>query len=871
MVKGRFSKFLQKFAFSRASHQYEPLEGAELDTLFKNPLILLLLASALVSVLTREYEDAVSIAVAVLIVVTVAFIQEYRSEKSLEELTKLVPPECNCIREGKLQHLLARDLVPGDIVSLSIGDRIPADIRLTEVTDLLVDESSFTGEAEPSSKTDTPLTGGGDLTTLSNIVFMGTLVQCGKAQGVVIGTGERSQFGEVFKMMQAEETPKTPLQKSMDKLGKQLTLFSFGIIGLIMFTGWLQGKQLLSMFTIGVSLAVAAIPEGLPIVVTVTLVLGVLRMARKRVIVKKLPIVETLGCCNVICSDKTGTLTANEMTVTQLVTSDGLHAEVSGVGYNGEGTVCLLPSKEVIKEFSNVSVGKLVEAGCVANNAIIRRNTVMGQPTEGALIALAMKMDLSEIKDSYVRKKEIPFSSEQKWMAVQCSPRNEEQPEDVHFMKGAFEQVIRYCTTYNTGGIPLPLTPQQRALWQQEEKRMGSLGLRVLALASGPELGRLTFLGLVGIIDPPRAGVKEAVHVLSKSGMSVKMITGDALETALAIGRTIGLCSETPSAMSGEEVESMEQGKLAERVGQVSVFFRTSPKHKLKIIKALQESGAIVAMTGDGVNDAVALKSADIGIAMGQMGTDVSKEAANMILVDDDFSAIMNAVEEGKGIFHNIKNFVRFQLSTSISALSLIALSTVCDLPSPLNAMQILWINIIMDGPPAQSLGVEPVDGDALRQPPRNLKDTILSRALTLKILLSAAAIISGTLFIFWKEMPADKASTPRTTTMTFTCFVLFDLFNALTCRSQTKLICEIGFLRNRTFLYSVLGSILGQLAVIYLPPLQKVFQTENLGALDLLLLTGLASSVFAVSELLKLCERLCSRAKNAQAHQEDV
>uniref|UniRef100_A0A4X1T5H7 Calcium-transporting ATPase n=1 Tax=Sus scrofa TaxID=9823 RepID=A0A4X1T5H7_PIG len=823
---------------------------------FKNPLILLLLASALVSVLTREYEDAVSIAVAVLIVVTVAFIQEYRSEKSLEELTKLVPPECNCIREGKLQHLLARDLVPGDIVSLSIGDRIPADIRLTEVTDLLVDESSFTGEAEPSSKTDTPLTGGGDLTTLSNIVFMGTLVQCGKAQGVVIGTGERSQFGEVFKMMQAEEV----------RTGGEGLWFSC----LIMFTGWLQGKQLLSMFTIGVSLAVAAIPEGLPIVVTVTLVLGVLRMARKRVIVKKLPIVETLGCCNVICSDKTGTLTANEMTVTQLVTSDGLHAEVSGVGYNGEGTVCLLPSKEVIKEFSNVSVGKLVEAGCVANNAIIRRNTVMGQPTEGALIALAMKMDLSEIKDSYVRKKEIPFSSEQKWMAVQCSPRNE-QPEDVHFMKGAFEQVIRYCTTYNTGGIPLPLTPQQRALWQQEEKRMGSLGLRVLALASGPELGRLTFLGLVGIIDPPRAGVKEAVHVLSKSGMSVKMITGDALETALAIGRTIGLCSETPSAMSGEEVESMEQGELAERVGQVSVFFRTSPKHKLKIIKALQESGAIVAMTGDGVNDAVALKSADIGIAMGQMGTDVSKEAANMILVDDDFSAIMNAVEEGKGIFHNIKNFVRFQLSTSISALSLIALSTVCDLPSPLNAMQILWINIIMDGPPAQSLGVEPVDGDALRQPPRNLKDTILSRALILKILLSAAAIISGTLFIFWKEMPADKASTPRTTTMTFTCFVLFDLFNALTCRSQTKLICEIGFLRNRTFLYSVLGSILGQLAVIYVPPLQKVFQTENLGALDLLLLTGLASSVFAVSELLKLCERLCSRAKKAQAHQEDV
>ncbi|XP_058564761.1 calcium-transporting ATPase type 2C member 2 isoform X4 [Neofelis nebulosa] len=935
MVERRFSRFLQKLVFRGAGHLYEPLERSELEILiggqcelkaiekektvvalspkeaskchredlarafhFKNPLILLLLASALVSILTKEYGDAVSIAVAVLIVVTVAFIQEYRSEKSLEELTKLVPPECNCIREGKLQHLLARDLVPGDIVSLSIGDRIPADLRLTEVTDLLVDESSFTGEAEPCSKTDGPLTDGGDLTTLSNIAFMGTLVQYGKGQGVVIGTGERSQFGEVFKMMQAEETPKTPLQKSMDKLGKQLTLFSFGIIGLIMFTGWLQGKQLLSMFTIGVSLAVAAIPEGLPIVVTVTLVLGVLRMAKKRVIVKKLPIVETLGCCSVICSDKTGTLTANEMTVTQLVTSDGLHAEVSGVGYNGKGTVCLLPSKEVVKEFNNVSVGKLVEAGCVANNAIIRKNAVMGQPTEGALIALAMKMGLADVKDSYVRKKEIPFSSEQRWMAVKCSPKTADQ-EDVYFMKGAFEEVINYCTSYNNGGLSLPLTPQQTASCQQEEKRMGSLGLRVLALASGPELGRLTFLGLVGIIDPPRAGVKEAVQVLRQSGVSVTMITGDALETASAIGRTIGLCNGKLKAMSGEEVESTGQDELAGCVGKVSVFFRTSPKHKLKIIKALQESGAVVAMTGDGVNDAVALKSADIGIAMGQTGTDVSKEAANVILVDDDFSAIMNAVEEGKGIFHNIKNFVRFQLSTSISALSLITLSTVCDLPSPLNAMQILWINIIMDGPPAQSLGVEPVDKDALRQPPRNVKDTILSKALILKILLSAAVIISGTLFIFWKEgpdapaafyghqetfcnllegspsysleIPADKASTPRTTTMTFTCFVFFDLFNALTCRSQTKLIFEIGFLRNPMFLYSVLGSILGQLAVIYIPPLQKIFQTENLGALDLLLLTALASSVFILSELLKLCEKFCSRAEKAQVRQEDA
>ncbi|KAF1496503.1 Calcium-transporting ATPase type 2C member 2, partial [Eudyptula minor novaehollandiae] len=844
----------------------EPIWKKYLDQ-FKNPLILLLLASALVSVITKEFEDAASIAMAVLIVVTVAFIQEYRSEKSLEELNKLVPPECNCLREGKLQHLLARELVPGDIIYLSVGDRVPADLRLIEVTDLLVDESSFTGEAEPCNKTDGVLLEAGDITTLSNVVFMGTLVRYGKGKGVVIGTGENSQFGEVFKMMQAEETPKTPLQKSMDRLGKQLTLFSFGIIGLIMLLGWLQGKRLLSMFTIGVSLAVAAIPEGLPIVVTVTLVLGILRMAKKRVIVKKLPIVETLvliknfpasGCCNVICSDKTGTLTANEMTVTRLVTSDGFQAEVSGVGYNGEGNVYLLPSKEILKEFSNVSVGKLVEAGCVVNNAIIRKNSVMGQPTEGALIALAMKMELADIKDIYVRKKEIPFSSEQKWMAVKCALKNEDQ-EDIYFMKGAFEEVIRYCTLYNSGGISLSLTPQQKAFYQQEEKQMGSSGLRVLALASGPELGKLTFLGLVGIIDPPRAGVREAVQVLFESGVSVKMITGDALETAVAIGQNIGLCNGKLKAMSGEELDQLAEAELSSTVKNVSIFFRTSPKHKLKIIKALQRAGAVVAMTGDGVNDAVALKSADIGIAMGQAGTDVSKEAANMILVDDDFSTVMSAIEEGKGIFYNIKNFVRFQLSTSISALSLITLSTVLNLPNPLNAMQILWINIIMDGPPAQSLGVEPVDRDTIKQPPRRITDSILSKSLILKIFMSAIIIISGTLFVFWKENP-KSGITPRTTTMTFTCFVFFDLFNALTCRSQTKLIFEIGFFRNCMFLYSVLGSFLGQLAVIYVPPLQKIFQTENLGVLDLLFLTGLASSVFIVSEFVKLCEKRCCR-----------
>ncbi|CAM4703590.1 unnamed protein product [Leuciscus chuanchicus] len=793
---------------------------------FKDPLILLLLASAVISVLMRQFDDAVSITVAIIIVVTVAFVQEYRSEKSLEELGKLVPPECHCVREGRLEHLLARELVPGDTVCLSVGERVPADLRLFEALDLTVDESSLTGETTPCTKTSAhqPSATNGDITSRSNIAFMGTLVRCGKAKGIVIGTGENSEFGEVFKMMQAEEAPKTPLQKSMDLLGKQLSLYSFGIIGVIMMVGWLQGKNILDMFTIGVSLAVAAIPEGLPIVVTVTLALGVMRMVKKRAIIKKLPIVETLGCCNVICSDKTGTLTKNEMTVTHLFSSDGQHAEVTGVGYNNSGEVLL--DGEVVHGFSNTSISKIVEAGCVCNDALIRSNTLMGRPTEGALIALAMKPAM-------------------------------------FFVKGAYEQIIRFCTSYNSKGVNLPLTHQQRELYQQQKSYMGTAGLRVLAFASGSEMGALTFLGLVGIIDPPRAGVKEAVVTLISSGVAVKMITGDSKETAVSIASRLGLYTKGSQSLSGDEVDQMDIQHLSQIVSRIAVFYRASPRHKLKIVKSLQNIGAVVAMTGDGVNDAVALKAADIGVAMGQTGTDVCKEAADMILVDDDFQTILSAIEEGKGIYNNIKNFVRFQLSTSIAALTLISLATLMNFPNPLNAMQILWINIIMDGPPAQSLGVEPVDRDVIRKPPRNVRDSIITRSLIVKILVSSFIIVCGTLFVFWREL-RDNEITPRDTTMTFTCFVFFDMFNALSSRSQTRMVHEMGLCSNRMFCYAVLGSIMGQLLVIYFPPLQKVFQTESLSILDLLFLLGLTSSVCVVSEVIKKLERLRGGEKMA-------
>ncbi|XP_028673725.1 calcium-transporting ATPase type 2C member 1 isoform X1 [Erpetoichthys calabaricus] len=846
----------------RAYHGWNEFDISEDEPLwkkyisqFKNPLIMLLLASAVISVLMHQFDDAVSITVAIIIVVTVAFVQEYRSEKSLEELGKLMPPECHCVREGRLEHLLARELVPGDTVCLSVGERVPADLRLFEAVDLSVDESSLTGETTPCAKSTAPqpAANNGDLTSRSNIAFMGTLVRCGKAKGIVIGTGENSEFGEVFKMMQAEEAPKTPLQKSMDLLGKQLSLYSFGIIGVIMLVGWLQGKHLLDMFTIGVSLAVAAIPEGLPIVVTVTLALGVMRMVKKRAIVKKLPIVETLGCCNVICSDKTGTLTKNEMTVTHIFTSEGLHAEVTGVGYNNSGEVIL--DGEVIHGFSVSSISKIVEAGCVCNDAVIRNNTLMGRPTEGALIALAMKMGLEGLHHEYIRRTEHPFSSDQKWMAVKCVHRTQQDKLEIYFMKGAYEQVIRYCSHYNSKGVALPLTQQQKELYQQEKTYMGTAGLRVLAFASGSELGQLTFLGLVGIIDPPRTGVKEAVAALINSGVAIKMVTGDSQETAVSIASRLGLFSKGSQSLSGEELDNMDIQHLSQIVPRVAVFYRASPRHKLKIVKSLQNIGAVVAMTGDGVNDAVALKAADIGVAMGQTGTDVCKEAADMILVDDDFQTIMYAIEEGKGIYNNIKNFVRFQLSTSIAALTLISLATLMNFPNPLNAMQILWINIIMDGPPAQSLGVEPVDKDVIRKPPRNVKDSILTKNLIVKILVSSLIIVCGTLFVFWREL-RDNVITPRDTTMTFTCFVFFDMFNALSSRSQTRYVFEIGLCSNKMFCYAVLGSIMGQLLVVYFPPLQKVFQTESLSIFDLIFLLGLTSSVCIVSEIIKKIQK---------------
>uniref|UniRef100_A0A0N5AVB4 Calcium-transporting ATPase n=1 Tax=Syphacia muris TaxID=451379 RepID=A0A0N5AVB4_9BILA len=838
---------------------------------FKSPLILLLLASAAISLLMRQFDDAVSITAAIVIVVTVGFVQEYRSEKTLDQLNKLVPPSCHAIRDGQEMQFLARELVPGDLVILNVGDRVPADLRLTEGVDLQVDESSFTGEMEPRHKDTKAVSNISASEHVDNVLYMGTLVRSGHGKGVVIGTAANTRFGEVFKMMQSEESPKTPLQNSMDHLGTQLSFYSFGVIGLIFLIGLFQGRDILEMFTIGVSLAVAAIPEGLPIVVAVTLAIGVIRMASRRAVVKKLPAVETLGCVTVICSDKTGTLTKNEMTAVTVVSSDDLVADVLGTGYSLEGGLCCTGGQRIVGN-SHPSLSRVIEIGCVCNNASLSNGTLIGQPTEGALLVLAMKAQIDERRFAYRRLKEIPFTSDSKWMAVQCETRDLPGASSEFFLKGAVDRVLEKCIGYLRNGkdfVLLDQTVKDRVM--ETARKLGSTGLRVIALACGPSEKEVYYAGLVGIFDPPRQGVTESIEVVQSAGVRVKMVTGDSYETASSIGNRLQLAKSGSSCLSGPQIDQMTDVQLERVIREVSIFYRSSPKHKLRIVKALQNLGEVVAMTGDGVNDAVALKKADIGIAMGKSGTDVCKEAADMVLLDDDFYTIRSAIEEGKGIYHNITNFVRFQLSTSVAALSLIAISTLFHFENPLNAMQILWINIIMDGPPAQSLGVEPVDKDIIRQPPRNVRQPMITSTLIKNVLVSASIIITGTLSVFYVEMSADNKITPRDTTMTFTCFVLFDMWNALGCRSSRKMIWEIGLFRNRMFCLAVSGSLLCQLAVIYFPPLQHIFQTEALSCLDLLVLTLLTSVVFIVSEVRKYFELRSTRSYRLCAQTDDL
>jgi Ca2+-transporting ATPase len=747
----------------RAIHGPNELPAAEQDTIYvrffkqfvESPLILLLLGSAVVSFLMKNYDDAISIAIAVLIVVTVGFVQEYRSEKSLEALNKLVPHYAHLLRgreavsENGSPHshvIMAGQLVPGDLVVFSTGDRIPADIRITHAAELEIDESNLTGEAEPVRKSvepvaprANPILGDIPVAERSCIAFMGTLVRSGHGRGIVIATGQKTEFGSISAMLAEIAAPRTPLQASMDKLGKDLSYASFAVIGLIILIGLWQGRSWLDMFQVGVSLAVAAIPEGLPIIVTVTLALGVLRMVRRGGIVRKLPSVETLGCVSVVCSDKTGTLTMNHMAVTQLWTFDSpgpVETSTLTLEDLDKATRALFRTGNMCNN-ARLSGSDASAAAAIAINEdpSSANSRWVGQPTDVAILDLLDTLkEEGDARDHFHRISETPFSSAKKWMGVVASDKSQDSSTAAVYVKGALEQILPKCDTYMTkDGREVVLDDVRRKVAIAAAETMAEQGLRVLGFAKGSTKAShkngtikddaytgLCFVGSMGMYDPPRPGVENAIRLLMRGSVKVIMITGDSETTARAIARKLGMPllpsgqgahGMVKSVIRGEELDQMTDSQLRQALASTTIFARTSPEHKMRLVRALQANKEIVAMTGDGVNDAPALKMADIGIAMGIMGTDVAKEASDMILSNDDFSTILTAIEEGKGIFYNIQNFLTFQLSTSVAALSLVLLSTFFGLKNPLNPMQILWISMF---PP---LGCWGRGADACRYP----------------------------------------------------------------------------------------------------------------------------------------------------------
>lgn len=763
---------------------------------------------------------------------TVGFVQEYRTEKSLEALNKLAPPRCRVIRDGSCNERLASDLVPGDIVELVLGDRVPADLLLVEAIGLEMDESMMTGENESKNKMAIGLASWPSKEQESyHLAYMGTLVKAGRGKGVVVATGAETELGRLFRLVEQTEDKKSPLQVSLDHLGHQLTIYSGLIIALISLGGLLQGRPLIEIFTIAVSLAVAAIPEGLPVVATITLALGVLRLSRRNVIVRKLPAVEALGSVTILCADKTGTLTTNVLTVQVVAPLQKDQVNVDGL--NGSAD-------------SYPGVPEVLRVATLCNNAVHDGSKWIGNAIDIALMEFADRFGWTS--ETVGRLSEVPFSSDLKYMAVQCSHQS---GGSMFYVKGASEVILSMLAGNEKDSI------------RHTVDELHSRGLRILALAQGPSMDRLCLVGLVGMMDPPRPNIDRTLSSLRSAHLRVIMVTGDAKETAVSLASRIGFPCGASSIISGDELAkilspgSVHETQALKTLQSVSIVYRAMPHHKLMLIQGLQDRlNAVVAMTGDGVNDAPALKMADIGIAMGKSGTDVAREASKLILTDDNLGSLLDGVHEGKAIFSNIRHFVRFQLATSLAALGLIALSIFVPASTgapPLNPMQILLINIIMDGPPAQSLGVEPIHPDVLHRPPRARNSAILSSDLLLRTGLSAAYVLIGCLAVFYWECSVA----PGDSTRTFTAFVLFSLFNAYSCRSLEKSVLSLGLLKNSFLNASIAVALCTLAGILYNPFLSKVFQTTALSMNELAVLFAASSSLLIFDETIKLVSRL--------------
>ena len=832
---------------------------------FKNVLILILLIASGLSIMIGEVFDAALIIAIVIASAVLGAFQEYRAERALEALRKLAAPEATVIRSGTEKRILAREIVPGDILVLMAGDRVPADARIFESHELKLDESSLTGESTTVTKIVDPLPEDTPLADRLNMVYAGTVVVYGKGKAVAVATGMKTEMGKIAEIVQEVKEEKTPLEKRTDQIGKILAYLCLSVAIIVAVIGlFIWRYDLLTMAIWAVSLAVAAVPEALPAVVTGALAIGMYAMAQKNAIVRKLPAVETLGCTTVICADKTGTMTKGEMTVRKIyLRKFGEELiDVTGAGYEPRGEFRIRGDSINPLELKEL---KLLLLGCLlCNDARLEeaegRWVVRGDPTEGALKVLSRKAGLmDEIESSYPRVDEVPFSSERKRMTTL---HRTVDGRIIAFMKGAPEVVLSRCSTMMVDGKAIDLGEDDVEEILKVNDMMASKALRNLALAykvfdkvpedisESIEQG-FTFLGIVGMIDPPRPEVKEALELCRKAGIKVVMITGDHKLTALAIAKELKIFKDGDVALTGKELDSMSDDELEKIVEKVTVYARVSPRDKMKIVKALKKRGHVVAMTGDGVNDAPALKSADIGVAMGITGTEVAKEASDMILSDDNFATIVSAVEEGRRIYDDIKKYLFYLLGCNISEILIPLFASFMRLPLPFTALQYLWINLTTDGLPAMALGVDPAEPDVMRRPPRDPRESIATKRdiilfLTFIPLLTTLAILVN----FVEGLEVEPLVRART--RIFTLMILIELLVALSFRSLKCSAFRVGICKNKFLIVAIISSLLMQLCILYIPIFHRPFKITYPSIQDWMLGLISALAVFALIELVK-------------------
>ena len=825
---------------------------------FRNFLVIVLIGAAVLAGTVGDLKDAFVIAVVVLLNATLGFFQEHRAEAALAALKNMLAPVARVRRDARPTLLPAEQLVPGDLLLLEAGDRIPADARVLSAHAAEVAEAALTGESHPVGKAPATVPAQSALAERHSMVYMNTVVTRGRIEAVVCATGMQTEMGKLAGLLAETAESTTPLKIQLDALAKRLAAIAGAVVALMFALGLARGDDLVDTTMTAIALAVAAIPEGLPAVVTVTLALGMHRMARRRAIVRRLAAVETLGCTTVICSDKTGTLTLNRMTARRAWLL-GRHFIVEGDGYDGRGRI----STEDGAETPDLRPLLLPAALCADSR--IRDGELVGDPTEGALLALAAKcgIDAESLAEQCPRIAEIPFESAHKFMATFHHDGDVVRM----WLKGAPDVLLARATHWVTRDGVQPLDEAARATFADTNAAFANDALRVLALAgrtipagefdpAGDHMAwtdQLTLFGLVGLIDPPRSEARAAIATCRNAGIGVKMITGDHRSTAAAIASDLGLDG---AVREGRELDGLSGPALVELVEGTAVFARVSPEHKLAIVKALKSRGHVVAMTGDGVNDAPALKAADIGVAMGITGTEVTREAATLVLADDNFATIVDAVKEGRTIYDNIVKFVRFQLSTNIGAILTVLGAPLFGLPTPFTAIQILWVNIIMDGPPAMTLGVEPARPGIMDQPPRAAGASILTGRRLARLSLYGLTMAVGTLAAYaWGE--SRSGGHAYAVTLAFTTFVLFQFFNIFNARAEYDSAFGRQFFDNRRLWLALFGVVGLQLVVVHWAPAQAVFDTVDLAPADWALATLIASSVLLFDEVRKLAERI--------------